>query len=431
MAGMRPESVDATDAIEQSSSAARIKDGLAAEYTSAGDVTRFWRNSSGSARMMRYVSLLYTGFWIIQPIYEHSWEKWLWFGIVYSAFLGLYFLIQNSQGRVQRILLGQMIAMAFGYYPFNQSACGMFVYPIVMLAFMTTSMRTYVLVLTAQSVAVVVEAWTFHLQWWTALMAVFFSLVVGFSNFAYTKQERASYQLRRANDEIEHLAQVAERERIARDLHDLLGHTLTLIAMKSELANRVLPSDPARAAQEMLDVEQTARKALAEVREAVTGYRSDGIAAEVQRARRALLAAGVQLTVSMEPVHLEPAQANVLCLALREGVTNLVRHANATAAALTLDADGDALRMRLQDDGIGFARCEGNGLRGMRERVRQLDGSVSVASVVPRGPAVTIPLPVAATQTVNPVLAKAQPLQEASPKRVMDGLLPALEQRSR
>ena len=426
---MEPESVEAPGATEQSSAAARIRHGLAAEATSAGDVTRFWRHSSGSARMMRYVSLLYTGFWIIQPIYEHSWEKWLWFGIVYSAFLGLYFLIPNSQGRVQRILLGQMIAMAFGYYPFNQSACGMFVYPIVMLAFMTTSMRTYVLVLTAQSLGVVLEAWLFHMQWWTALMAVFFSLVVGFSNFAYTKQERASYQLRRANDEIEHLAQVAERERIARDLHDLLGHTLTVIAIKSELASRLFTADPERARQEIGEVEQTARKALAEVREAVTGYQSEGIAAEVQRARRTLVAAGVQLTVSMEPVHLDPAQANVLCLALREGVTNLVRHANATSAALTLDVDGNAMRMRLQDDGVGFAQCEGNGLRGMRERVRQLDGSITVASVPPRGTAVTIMLPVSAAQTINPALDRPRAPLAASPKRVMDGLLPAMEQR--
>ncbi|WP_419805080.1 sensor histidine kinase [Terriglobus sp.] len=370
-----------------------VASGQAAAVT-RGNGTEFWKNSSGSARMMRYVSLLYTGFWIIQPMYEHSWEKWLWFGLVYAGFLSLYFLIPNTEGRMQRILLGQMVAMAFGYYPFNQSACGMFVYPVVILAFMTTSMRTYVTFLVAQSIGVVLEAWLFHLQWWTALMAVFFSLVVGFSNFAYTRQARASYQLRQANDEIEHLAQVAERERIARDLHDLLGHTLTVIAIKSELANRLLPIDAGRAAQEMQEVEQTARQALAEVREAVSGYRSEGIAAEVQRARRTLAAAGVQLTVSMEPVQLEPAQANVLCLALREGVTNIVRHAKATAATLRVEVDGTSLKMRLEDDGVGCGSCEGNGLRGMRERVRQTGGSVEIASAKPRGTAVLIELKV-------------------------------------
>lgn len=356
---------------------------------------------------MRYVSLLYTGFFVIQPIYEHSWEKWLWFGIVYTIFLALYFGIPYTTGRVQQMLLAQFFALGFTYFPFNQSASGIFVYPIVMLGFITTSTRTYLTVLLLQTAGIGVETWLFHLHWWTAGMAVFFSLVVGFSNFAYTREQRSAYQLKRANDEIEHLAQVAERERIARDLHDLLGHTLTVIAIKSELANRLLTADPTRAAQEMQQVEQTARKALAEVREAVSGYRGDGIAAEVQRARRALEAAGVQLSVSMEAVRLEPAEANALCLALREAVTNVVRHARATAAVLTLAVDGNALHMRLADDGVGSAPSEGNGLRGMRERVRQVGGSVAIASVEPRGMEVTVSLPVKAGATVNPVVGAA------------------------
>lgn len=396
----------------------------------ARDVTGFWRNSSGSARMMRYVSLLYTGFWLIQPIYEHSWDKWLSFGLTYAAFLGLYLAIPNTHGRFQRILLAQMFMLAFGYYPFNQSACGAFVYPIVLLAFVTGSMRTYLTILSMQSVGILVEAWAFHLQWWTAAMAIFFSLVVGLSNFAYTKQERASYQLRRANDEIEHLAQVAERERIARDLHDLLGHTLTVIAIKSELANRLLPIDAGRAAQEMQEVEQTARKALAEVREAVTGYRSDGIAAEVQRARRTLQTANVQLTVSMEPLQLEPAQVNLMCLALREGVTNIVRHAKATSAVLRVETDGAKLRMSLSDDGVGCGSCEGNGLRGMRERAVQAGGTVRVKPGVDRGTALTITLPMETTSATNPALETAKKAQ-APGKRVMDGLLPPVEEPAR
>ena len=394
------------------------------------DASRFWKNSTGSARMMRYLSLLYTGFWFIQPVYEHSWDKWLSLGLTYCGFLALYFGIPNTEGRLQRILLGQMFAMAFAYYPFNQSACGIFVYPIVILAFMTASMRFYVTVLVASSVGIVIEGALFHLQWWPTLMAVFLSLVVGLSNFAYTRQERASYQLRQANDQIEHLAQVAERERIARDLHDLLGHTLTVIAIKSELANRLLPIDQARAAQEMQEVEQTARKALAEVREAVTGYRSDGIAAEVQRARRTLLAAGVQLTVSVEPVQLSPAQANVLCLALREGVTNIVRHARATAAVLRVETDGASLRLWLEDDGVGCGSCEGNGLRGMRERVKQAGGAMEVVPAPPgRGTALDLRLPGSGGRAVNPTLA-AEQANRAGP-RGMEGLLPVVKEPAR
>ena len=96
-----------------------------------------------------------------------------------------------------------------------------------------------------------------------------------------------------ANDEIEHLAKVAERERIARDLHDLLGHTLSLITLKAELARKLVDRDPQRAKQEMQDVEQTSRAALADVREAISGYRGQGLAAELIHARQTLETAGI------------------------------------------------------------------------------------------------------------------------------------------
>ncbi len=344
---------------------------------------------------MRYVSLLYSGFFIIQPIAEHSTEKWVWFGVVYTIFVALYFAIPNTVGRVQQMLLAQLFALGFSYFPFNQSASGLFVYPVVILAFMTRSMRLFLTVLVVQCIGVSVETWIFHLPWWTGGMGILFSVVVGFSNFAYSRQRRAEFQLTRANDEIEHLAQVAERERIARDLHDLLGHTLTVIAIKSELANRILPVDPERAAQEMREVEQTARKALAEVREAVTGYRSEGIAAEVMRARHTLLAADVQLTTSMDTINLAPAQANVLCLALREAITNIVRHASASAATLRVARDSKRIRMCIEDNGTGFAGEEGNGLRGMRERLAASGGTVDLRHAIPTGTVLTIELPFA------------------------------------
>ncbi len=342
---------------------------------------------------MRYVSLVYSGFFVIQPIYEHSVEKWVWFGVVYVAFLALYFAIPNTVGRVQQMLLAQLFALGFSYFPFNQSASGLFVYPIVILAFMTRSIRFFLSVLICQTVGILIETWIFHLQWWTASMGILFSVIIGFSNFAYSRQRRAEFQLNRANDEIEHLAQVAERERIARDLHDLLGHTLTVIAIKSELANRIFPVDPERAAQEMREVEQTARKALAEVREAVTGYRSEGIATEVLRARQALLAAGVQLTTSLDPLELTPSQAGVLCLALREAVTNIVRHASASAATLAVRRDDNRVRLQVEDNGVGLVRGEGNGLRGMRERVAKLGGLVELRALEPTGAVLTVLLP--------------------------------------
>src|ERR1700710_1009280 len=122
-------------------------------------------------------------------------------------------------------------------------------------------------------------------------------MVVGTSNIFIAQRKRTDHKLRRAHDEIEQLAALAERERIARDLHDVLGHTLSVIVLKAELAGRLMERDPQRAAAEIADVERTARTALSEVREAIGGYRTQGLAAEMSLARRALDAAGVVLTL--------------------------------------------------------------------------------------------------------------------------------------
>src|SRR5579875_3150713 len=117
----------------------------------------------------------------------------------------------------------------------------------------------------------------------------------GAGSIAAGAQKRARQKLQLAQEQIEHLAKVAERERIARDLHDVLGHTLSVVVLKSELAGKLLGTDAERARREIGELEQIARKALGEVREAIRGYRTEGIAAEIARARRALDAAGVRL----------------------------------------------------------------------------------------------------------------------------------------
>ena len=224
-------------------------------------------------------------------------------------------------------------------------------------------------------------------------MGAFFCVVIGLSNLSYSRQQQANFMLQRASDEIEHLAQVAERERIARDLHDLLGHTLTVIAIKSELANRLFTLDPERSRQEMLEVEETARKALADVREAVVGYRSEGFTAEISRARRTLTAAGVSLSTSIVGVELTPAETNVLCLCVREAVTNIVRHAGAKTCTVQLIRTPAGLRMTIEDDGSGASAREGNGLRGMRERVEGLKGHMRIISTQGNGTQLLIEVP--------------------------------------
>lgn len=364
-----------------------------------------WRQSNGSARTLRYVSLLYTGFFFIEPYFRRSTSHWLWFAAFYVTFLTLYFAIAATEGLTQKVLFALLFALGFAYFPFNSSASGAFVYPVVMLAFVMRRTRTYVLMLCAQIAGIAVESWIFHIPWWAGGMGAFFCVVIGLSNLSYSRQQRANFMLQRANDQIEHLAQVAERERIARDLHDLLGHTLTVITIKSELANRLFTLDPQRSRQEMLEVEETARKALADVREAVVGYRSEGFAAEISRARRTLTAAGVSLATTLAPVDLTPAETNVLCLCVREAVTNIVRHAGAKTCTVQLVRTDAGLRMTIEDDGSGVSAREGNGLRGMRERVQGLEGHMRISAAKGNGTQLSIELPWSAETATAPAAA--------------------------
>ncbi len=206
----------------------------------------------------------------------------------------------------------------------------------------------------------------------------------------------AQRELHAAREELAHLAVTAERLRIARDLHDLLGHSLSLIALKSELAARLAPVASERAVVEIRDIEDVARKALQEVRETVTGYRQPTLASELEGAGEALAAAGIAYRYddgSMDgATHDErvlPAAIDAtLAWAVREGVTNVIRHSHARQCVIELRRDASHASVEIADDGVGIgdgaerARASGNGLRGLTERVEALGGHVEMAPVV-------------------------------------------------
>jgi two-component system, NarL family, sensor histidine kinase DesK len=183
-------------------------------------------------------------------------------------------------------------------------------------------------------------------------------------------------ELAEAREELAHRAVAEERMRFARDLHDLLGHSLSLIALKSELAGRLAERDPARARQEMADVESAARQALAEVRDAVSGYRQVSLAQALVEARSALSAAGIVLhPPTVEDVLPGPVDA-VLGWVVREAVTNVLRHSGATTVTVTVDTAGEDVVLGFADDGRGSAAPPGAGLSGLAERVQRLGGDL-------------------------------------------------------
>jgi two-component system, NarL family, sensor histidine kinase DesK len=189
------------------------------------------------------------------------------------------------------------------------------------------------------------------------------------------------HALRLAQAELARTAVADERLRFARDLHDILGHTLSVIVVKAEVVRRLAEREPAQAAAAAADIENLGRTALAEVRQAVTGYRSRRFSAELDGAREALADAGIEVTVEEVGTPL-PAEADGLFgWAVREGATNVIRHSRATRCAITIRRTATGATLEIRDNGIGgTANGAGHGLRGLRERLAAAGGSLAAAA---------------------------------------------------
>ena len=212
----------------------------------------------------------------------------------------------------------------------------------------------------------------------TALLA-FETLTIGLLMLGFRTSRILVVELREARGEVARLAAGEERLRISRDLHDLLGHTLSLIVLKSEVASRLADRDPAKSLAEVHDIETVARQALTDVREAISGYSQRDLADELQNARSVLAAADVELTTTTSGTPLPDQVDGLFGWAVREGVTNIVRHARARTAVITIRREQGTAVLEITDDGPGLDEpmaSPGNGLRGLGERVAASGGTV-------------------------------------------------------
>jgi two-component system, NarL family, sensor histidine kinase DesK len=325
-----------------------------------------------------YAWLVFLGFFFFQPILDPHASRldWIITAVASAVFLVMYFLLFWVGRPWKYLMVAGMAAMGLGLGHWNVGASVFIIFAVAFMGFVIENAFVALVAIGVIMAALAIDAFLFHAPspFWATSMIVSFG--VGVSNVHFAERSRADAKLRLANEEIEHLAKAAERERIARDLHDVLGHTLSLIIVKSTLAGKLLDRQPLAARKEIADIEKVSREAMAEIRSTLRGYSTYRLGDELERAKTTLRCAGVELKTQTTEVAMSPAQESVLALITREAITNVVRHAQARQCRLELAASNGDCILQIQDDGRGGFENEGNGLRGMRERIEALGGKL-------------------------------------------------------
>ncbi|HZR27369.1 MAG TPA: sensor histidine kinase [Terriglobales bacterium] len=328
------------------------------------------------AGWMPYIWLVWLSYFVCDPVFHRrTTARWVEMLVGISIFLALYFLGFWLKGKRKLWAIASITVLAMALTPYNWGASAFFVYAAAFAGFCGSTEFAIAILLVLEACASLI-IWPFHLALGLWVSTSFLIAAIGGMNIQQAKRIAANARLRMAQEEIEHLAKTAERERIARDLHDVLGHTLSVIILKSELASKLADKDTPRAIQEIRDVERISREALAEVRSALKGYRAAGLNAEIAQARATLETAGIKVQVYSSQLDLNAAQEGVLALVMREAVTNILRHSKATECSLRLAQANGCCTLEIADNGCGSSGVEGEGLKGMRQRVEILGGSM-------------------------------------------------------
>ena len=288
--------------------------------------------------------------------------------VFYIGYIALPPLIWPYSTRTRFVTIAVYWAATFVLLPFIGPFL-VWVWPLVvaMLAFSWLPVLPSLLMTAVMGGAQVLLASTIGFGDGTAF-SPFVLITVAISLFSITRQIVVNRELRDAQDTIASLAAAEERARLARDLHDVLGHSLTVVAVKSELAGRLVELDPKKAVAEIADIEALARTALADLRAAVSSYRDMNLDSELTAARTALDAAGIRAHLPQDASGVDEDLRPLFGWALREGVTNVIRHAEATECWVDLQPKSLSVR----DDGRGVpGDGAGNGLKGLTERAAE------------------------------------------------------------
>ncbi|MDV9190730.1 sensor histidine kinase [Streptomyces sp. SR27] len=298
------------------------------------------------------------------------------FNSLYIAIVMRAFHERTREAPLTWVLLAALAALTFGLAA-GYGREWLLLFPLLGLAVGAVVRRGRHLRRISLPLVVAVAAVTFWRDGWNSFGIVYGTFISVMVTATILALDETVRQLRATREELARTAVEKERLRFSRDLHDLLGHTLSVIVVKSEVVRRLAPRDLDAALAQVADIESVGRQALTEIREAVTGYREGSLATELDRARDALSTAGIEPVVRRSGPLLEPQTEALLSWVVRESTTNAVRHSGASRCVIDLTGGADRVRLTVTDDGRGPADgVPGSGLRGLRERVAAAGGTL-------------------------------------------------------
>ncbi len=339
---------------------------------------------------------LYLFFWPFRP----AWLEMLLFVLFAAAYRQSYMDAKRREGYI----VAQIAAVSLIGWIEGPWWLSLGLYPAISMSLLPTYRRigwmVGILLVSfgaATFAAYGQEDWSWRFAWLPIILAIAAApYIMKLYQISCENRDR----LREANDEIARLVKQEERQRIARDLHDTLGHQLSLITLKSELVERLIDAHPDQAAEEARDVQRITRSTLLQVRELISDMQAIDIAEEFRQACEIFQSAGISFEAVHDPsLKAAPVVQNILGMCLRECVTNVIKHSGADRCTATLREEPGSFKLRVEDNGTGIAQDRGrlarfgNGLLGMKERLLLIEGKLEWASDQANGTSVTITVP--------------------------------------
>ena len=295
------------------------------------------------------------------------------------VFLPIYFHANKQKGNKSVPHIIVMVIISIVLAPFHGTNGVFHIYAVVQAGLLRPERFAWVVVFAVSGVHLVFSLFSDQ-GWWNSAFPLFMGFVIAVGVISSAGQMEKQKLMERTRQYDKQMAALSERERIAQDLHDVLGQTLTMVAVKTELANKLIDRDPVRAKEELDEVLEASRNALADIRETVSGMNSTSVAKELQRGKIIFKSAGIELIIKGKISPLDAASDHVIGLAIREAITNVVRHAGASKAMLSWEEIEQTIKISVSDNGSLDNFIEGSGLRGMRKRLKKIGGELLISA---------------------------------------------------